>query len=84
MTHHYVYGSGTAGCLYDNGPHVSETLDGAIDSLAWTFDDVVGPDELQLMRANLKAFGIHYFSCPAEAGAQYAEVVRYPGPPEDG
>ena len=34
---HYIYGSGEHGCLYDNGPHYAESVEDAVESLAFTF-----------------------------------------------
>lgn len=81
---HYSYGSGQPGCLYDDGPHFSPTLRGAIDALVWTFaesgsESDLSPAEVRRMRRNLRVDGIHYFSDPASAGAYYCEVSKHPG-----
>ena len=38
MTTHYVYGSGEHGCLYDNGPYRAESIEDAVERLAYTFE----------------------------------------------
>lgn len=70
---HWVYGSGSAGCLYDSGPHVAESLDAAIEGALCIFDELP-ESELALAKANLRASGIHYFSDRAEAGADLVSV----------
>lgn len=95
--HHYVYGSGQPGCLYDYGPHVSPTLRGALEALSETFD-CLPKRALQRMRGDLRRFGVHYFphdvmarnwegeleGIRSLAGAGTASVTRCDGPcPED-
>ncbi len=81
MAHHYVYGSGMSGCLYDNGPHTASTLENALESLEETFSDL---DETELidMRNHLRAHGHHYFSNPEKAGADYCEVKQEESDPK--
>lgn len=69
----YSYGSGSAGCLYDNGPHLATSLKESIESLTETFADLP-EEELRLMGENLRNRQIHYFSDAAEAGADYCEI----------
>lgn len=38
MAKHYVVGSGSFGCMYDNGPRAYTTLDDAVEDLAQTFE----------------------------------------------
>lgn len=89
MAHHYCYGSGMPGCLYDNGPNFSPTLRGAIDSLVWLFaesgsESDLSKAEVKRMRRNLRVDGIHYFEHPETAGAVFCEVTRCNGPcPEE-
>ncbi len=89
MTHHYSYGSGMPGCLYDNGPNFSPTLRDAIAGLVWLFaesgsESDLSPAEVKRMRRNLRVNGIHYFEHPQDAGAVYCEVSKQPGPcPKD-
>lgn len=78
--HHYSYGSGQPGCLYDWGPNYSETLAGAIESCAWMFGQELTDAELKRMRSNLRVEGIHYFNDPATVGATYVEICKQPGP----
>lgn len=80
--HHYVYGSGMHGCLYDNGPHAADTKVQAITALLETFADL--PEtELDAMSTDLARSGYHAFN-NSEAGADYCEVSRQPGPaPEE-
>lgn len=83
---HYVYGSGCVGCLYDFGPHCSDTVEGAIDSLLQVFDDI-SEQEAEELRANLSKGGsyrIHYFTDRSAAGADYCEISEQDGPcPEE-
>jgi hypothetical protein len=75
---YYTYGSGSVGCLYDNGPHAASTLQEVIDALAETFSDI-GESELIAMQSDLHTDGVHYFDKPSEAGADYCEVVEQQG-----
>ena len=86
MTHHYSYGSGYPGCLYDYGPNYSPTLKGAIDSLVDLFGsgDDLSERALLRMRRDLRRGGIHYFADPVAVGAAYCEVTRQPGPCPEG
>ncbi len=66
---HYIYGSGEHGCLYDNGPFASDTLQGAVDSLAETFE--LG----RTRKAALKRD--HYLELnPRRDGASYCEITE--------
>ncbi len=56
----YIYGSGSAGCMYDNGPHRCASVRDACDALSETFQDLPAR-ALQRMRGDLKRHGIHYF-----------------------
>lgn len=76
---HYVYGSGSFGCLYDNGPNFSESENDAIEDLTSLFEDSLSEEEYEEMRENLRNFGIHHFQIPSEAGADYAEVKEQNG-----
>lgn len=58
--HHYVYGSGQPGCMYDYGPHHSPTLRDALDDLSDTFRDLP-KSALRRMRGDLRRTGVHYF-----------------------
>ncbi len=79
MSHHYSFGSGMAGCLYDYGPHFSPTLSAAIESLCDLFDEQLEPGEKQRMRRNLRVDGGHRFENPQNAGARYCEVTKHSG-----
>lgn len=82
--HHYTYGSGQFGCLYDSGPHTADTIKQAIEGLLDIFSDL--PDsELDVMSKNLASSGYHAFNnSETGAGADYCEIVYQPGPaPED-
>lgn len=83
MAHHYVYGSGMSGCLYDNGPHTAKTLDEAIESLIETFSDLDN-DDLLAMRNDLRESGIHYFKGEARelAGADYCDATQEESDPK--
>lgn len=84
MTHHYCYGSGMSGCMYDYGPNYSPALKGAIDSLLWLYAGEMSGRALLRMRRDLRRDGIHYFPHPGEVGAAYCEVTKQPGPcPEE-
>ena len=86
MAHHYVYGSGQPGCLYDNGPHTSDTLENAIDALIETFntgnETDLTDEEQEAMRNDLTERGVHYFARPQDMGAQYCEVTQYESDPK--
>lgn len=78
---HWSYGSGSVGCLYDNGPCFAESERAAIDGALFIFDHLPGA-ELKRARRNLRNDGIHYFTprYRADAGADYVEVVEQQGP----
>jgi hypothetical protein len=78
--HHYSYGSGMSGCLYDYGPNFCEKKEDAIEEFLRLFDERLGIKEAQDLRDNLMNNGIHYFHNPLEAGAQYCEVNKQLGP----
>lgn len=73
---HYISGSGEPGCLYDNGPNVSDTKEAAIEDLCFLFQDCVGKGTLARMRRDLEQDGIHYFDRRIRpfAGASYCEI----------
>ncbi len=82
--HHYCYGSGMPGCLYDYGPNFCETLEQATEGLLLMFGDQLEEGESERLRENLAAYGIHYFENPLEAGAVYCDATIHPGEcPED-
>jgi hypothetical protein len=77
----YRYGSGRLGGLYDFGPRFttdrsSASMNGAIESILSIFSDLSESEKTQ-MKENLRTAGIHYFSNPTEAGADYAEINEY-------
>lgn len=83
MAHHYVFGGGISGCLYDYGPEFSHTLKGAIESLVWLYSadgECLADGEEKRMRRNLRVDGIHRFENPAAVGAHYCEVSKANGP----
>ena len=84
---HYVYGSGQKGYMYDNGPHVAESEQDAIDGLVETFtgtDPEISEAEEKRMRAALAKDGYYEFDNPREIGAEYCEITREDGPmPEE-
>lgn len=65
---HYVYGSGSYGCLYDDGPHVARTYRDAVDAIAETFG--LG----RIRRAVLNRQGYIDLSNRRD-GADYAEIT---------
>jgi len=67
------------GCLYDYGPHFTETVDQAIDSIMWVFHDQLEDGEPARMRANLATEGRHVFENPGNAGAQYCDISEHAG-----
>lgn len=80
---HYVYGSGSPGCLYDNGPHRTETLRDAVDDAMSVFSDVWDeyPSMAESCEAALLEGGLFHLGYASEmAGAAYIEVSRVPGP----
>lgn len=80
MAHHYVFGSGMPGCLYDYGPHFVPRLSDALEDLSAMFGDLPKA-ELRRMRGNLRRHGVHYFAARyrGEAGASYCEVSKQYG-----
>jgi hypothetical protein len=64
---HYIYGSGEHGCLYDNGPHYAETLQDAVDGLAFTFE--LGRTRKARLKRNL------YLELNTKDGAAYCEIT---------
>ncbi len=79
---HWVYGSGSAGCLYDSGPDVFDTKEAAIEHAEFMFSDCLGKGSLRRMRAELEASGdrgsTHYFDRRIKpfAGADYCEIIE--------
>ncbi len=84
--HHYSYGSGMVGCLYDNGPHYVVTLRDAIAGALLPFIDQLTTRELRAARRDLRVDGIHYFPSKrrAELGADYCELSKQDGPCPEG
>ncbi len=83
---HFVYGSGTKGHMFDNGPFAAESEQDAIDSLVDTFtgtDPEISEDEEKRMRAALAKDGYYEFDNPREIGAEYCEITREDGPMPD-
>jgi hypothetical protein len=96
---HYIFGSGLFGCLYDNGPHVADTLERAISSALWIFQGDLPDSVLAQARSELTRCGFYAFSTEetcidwdgqpvsarALAGADYIDVSVHDGPcPDDG
>lgn len=77
--HHYVFGSGMVGCLYDYGPEFCESIEDAIASLDNVFGDSISEEESESMARNLREQGIHFFADRCQAGADYCEVSKQPG-----
>lgn len=75
---HYVYGSGSRGCLYDNGPCFADTREDAIEGALFIFGDLP-ENELAMARVNLHEHSLHEFTDPSEAGAQYVEISEEQG-----
>lgn len=82
----YVYGSGSAGCLYDFGPHRAGSKREVIEAFTELFSELP-KRALQRMRGDLQRNGIHYFpntpcrdqsgektTVRALAGSDYCEV----------
>lgn len=78
--HHFCYGSGMPGCLYDWGPNFADTRESAIDDVLTMFGDSLAEGEEERLRANLLGDGIHYFEDPQAAGAVYVDVTKHAGP----
>lgn len=66
---HFHYGSGMHGCLYDNGPYYAETLQDAVEGLAFTFD--LG----RTRKAQLKKYRSLELN-NARDGAEYCEITE--------
>lgn len=90
-THHYVFGAGFVGCLYDYGPEAYETLEDALQEAEWYlvgYDGCTDEDsaaleaEQALALANLREHGIHHFSAAVRrlVTTHYMEIQRVPGP----
>lgn len=75
---HYVYGSGSPGCLYDN-QGTAVTREQAIEAALFIFKDDMSGREYKRAVAALKTDGVYYFAKPAEVGAQYVEVSEQRG-----
>lgn len=75
--HGYMYGSGMAGCLYDNGPHWAANKADAIGDLFHTFSDCF-EDEQAAKRfcLVLETLGTYVFLPKKGAGADYAEITE--------
>lgn len=72
---HYIYGSGSFGCLYDSGPNYAATVEDAIEGILGIFDDCISEAEESELRAGLAdGNSSHHFHDPSEAGADYCEV----------
>lgn len=80
MTHHYCFGSGMPGCLYDYGPNFCETLEEATSAILEIFGDELEEGEEARLLDNLKESGIHYFENPIRAGAVYCDATLEDGP----
>jgi hypothetical protein len=65
---HYIIGSGSFGCLYDNGPHAHRTLKDAVEDLAQTFE--LG----RVRRAQLRRDG--FLKLGPSFGADYCEITE--------
>jgi hypothetical protein len=68
--------NGSVGCMPDSC-EVYETKEDAIDATTDMFDDL-SEDELNDMYDALTETGIHYFTDPSEAGADYVSVEYGP------
>jgi hypothetical protein len=77
--HHYIYGSGQPGCLYDNGPHCADRLRDALDALSFTFD-CLPKRALQRMRGDLRRNGVHYFPTDVMARNELGELESIASP----
>lgn len=93
-THHYSYGSGSTGCLYDNqgvAPTEHEAIDAAMSPFHYAGDgeddDIIRACEEEMAKAlrSLSEYGIHYFRIKLRPyfGADYVEVVKQDGPMPD-
>jgi hypothetical protein len=82
---HWIYGSGSAGCVYDNGPHAVESQLDAIEGAILIFEDCLSEDAILAAKSDLRTQGIHYFPSDirSEAGADYVEISEHDGPCPD-
>ncbi len=71
---HYIYGSGSFGCLYDYGPNYAATVEDAIDGLLCVFSDLSEDEESELKAGLADGNSSHHFHDKHEAGADYCEV----------
>lgn len=89
---HWGYGSGMPGCLFDNGPHHTDSQENAIEGILRYFSQTgnetdLSEEELEQARRDLREDGIHYFPehRRSELGASLVQVWEEPGPcPEEG
>lgn len=74
---HWIYGSGSAGCMYDSGPDVCDSKEDAIAHAEFIFSDL-GKGSLARMRRDLEQHGSHYFDRRIRpfAGADYCEITE--------
>jgi len=68
MAKHYIVGSGSHGCLYDNGPHAHKTLKDAVEDLAFLFE-LGERKKRELRKARYLELGPKY-------GADYCEITE--------
>lgn len=72
---HWVYGSGSYGCLYDNGPNLATTLEDAIDGVLFPFldcDPCLTDEQESEARQALRSS--YHYDMPRGLGADYCEV----------
>ena len=72
---HYIVGSGSHGCLYDNGPRAHKTLDAAIEDLAETFELGRGRRAKLVRDFYLKLNTRPLELNPYTDGAEYCEIT---------
>lgn len=73
---HWISGGGTAGCLYDHGPNISDSKEMAIEELLFTYASDFSNRYREIMKRDLENDGIHYFDRRIKpfAGADYCEI----------
>lgn len=86
---HWGYGSGTPGCLFDNGPCFTETKEQAIEGVLFPFqsgnETDLSESELEQAKRDLCEDGTHYFPSErrGDLGASYVQIWEEQGPCPD-
>jgi hypothetical protein len=69
----FVLMNRTVGCMPDSA-HEYESAESAVEEAVVTFGDALSVDECDDMVVDLWDYGLHYFTDPAAAGADYVSL----------